>query len=82
MNDETRCRAERRPRKCPACGSTDVVPILYGMPTAALCDQAEAGQIVLGGCVLTADDPAWRCSVCGTDIYRISAKHRNRDARK
>lgn len=27
--------------------------------------QVEAGKIVLGGCVLTGDDPDWQCVDCG-----------------
>ncbi len=73
MNDQTRYRAERKPRKCPACGSANVVPILYGMPTAELFAKAEAGRIALGGCCITQDDPCWRCVSCKTDIYRAES---------
>ncbi len=73
MSDQTKYRAHRRPRKCPACGSTDVVPILYGMPTAELFKKAEAGRIALGGCCITRDDPRWRCASCSKDIYKAGS---------
>jgi hypothetical protein len=73
MSDRTRYRAERKPRKCPACGSADVVPILYGMPTAEGFKDAEAGLIALGGCCISNDDPSWACRTCNTDIYRLES---------
>lgn len=50
---------------CPECGGKEVLPILYGMPPAEIGEAAERGQVVLGGCVITGDDPNWRCAVCG-----------------
>jgi hypothetical protein len=35
--------------KCPECGSGDVVPIVYGLPGQELQQQAERGEVVLGG---------------------------------
>ena len=45
-----------RPR-CPACGADDVVPVVYGFPSADMLDAAERGEIVLGGCVVDPDSP-------------------------
>lgn len=39
---------------CPACGSR-IVPVVYGMPGPGMFEDAEAGNIILGGCVI--DDP-------------------------
>ena len=30
----------------------------------------DSGKIVLGGCELTGDDPAWKCLECETEIYK------------
>jgi hypothetical protein len=50
---------------CPACQSTDVVPIAYGLPTSEGFAAAERGEVELGGCVIGAASPRWRCRACG-----------------
>jgi hypothetical protein len=50
---------------CPACGDLQVAPIEYGYPTPELWEAEEAGNAVLGGCVIQDDQPAWACKVCG-----------------
>ena len=52
-----------RPR-CPACGSADTARIVYGYPADELLDAARHGEVKLGGCVLSHDDPEWHCSAC------------------
>lgn len=49
---------------CPRCGSTDVVPILYGFPIAATMQLAERGLVELGGCVIDGASPSSRCRAC------------------
>jgi len=46
--------------------------ILYGEPSynATLEIDLEAGRIVLGGCVLTNNDPTWQCADGGVQIYK------------
>ncbi len=61
--------------RCPECGSADVIPIVYGKPGRELMAQAERGEVALGGCILTGNDPAWHCTACQhrwgrTDIGR------------
>lgn len=48
---------------CPRCGSTDVIPILYGTigGAAALADDA---GVELAGRVWDADAPSSRCRAC------------------
>lgn len=41
-----------------------MVPIAYGLPTGVLMDAAERGEVVLGGCTVTGDDPQWACPAC------------------
>jgi hypothetical protein len=51
---------------CPACGEPGAVPIVYGMPgDVATFEEADAGLIVLGGCLSGEDDPDAACSACG-----------------
>ena len=54
----------RGPVKCPRCHSMDGVPIRYGLPGPEMAEAARLGQIVLGGCGITDDDPIWFCRTC------------------
>lgn len=49
---------------CPNCGSTNVLGILYGMPTHEAFLKAEAGEMKLGGCCITDCDPEYYCKEC------------------
>jgi len=53
-----------RPR-CPNCKST-LVPISYGLPdwTPELRNAVQKGEIVLGGCTISARSPRWSCRSC------------------
>lgn len=52
---------------CPKCGSGQdkVIPIIYGMPGAELGRAADRGEVILRGCIVSADDPQWHCKACG-----------------
>ena len=50
--------------KCERCGSDRVVPILYGFPTCDMFEAAERGDVGIGGCVVTGEDPEWLCRAC------------------
>ena len=54
------------PPKCPECGSSKALPILYGYPSSEALKGAEEGKIVLGGCcdIEGAPMPIWRCAEC------------------
>lgn len=67
-----RHESSRKPRKCPSCGSGRIATILYGLPAFSpeLEADLDAGRIVLGGCCVTDDDPAWQCLDCQATIYR------------
>jgi hypothetical protein len=52
-------------RVCPECGQENSVPLLYGLPEANAFRQAEQGVVVLGGCVMPEDEPAFVCRACG-----------------
>ncbi len=42
---------------CPQCGSHRTAPIVYGFVPASVGEAAERREVVLGGCVLTGEDP-------------------------
>jgi len=62
--------SEDKPIKCPACGSPNVVRIMYGMPSYEAFLDSKAGKIILGGCVMSENSPIWGCIDCKTKIYR------------
>lgn len=57
-------QAKRLAKKpCPSCRSPEVWPIAYGMPSGPM------ERTVLGGCIMTGDDPAAQCQDCGTYVW-------------
>jgi len=68
MSAETRAAPQPAPPPCPTCGSSEVVPIAYGLPGAEMWDAAKEGRIRLGGCVVPSSDEwddRWACPACG-----------------
>lgn len=55
---------------CPNCGGSDIAAILWGMPAFSedLERDLEEGWIVLGGCVISVENPRWHCNECGMDF--------------
>ena len=53
-------------KSCPKCGSDDVATILWGLPIEdpELDKALEEKKIVLGGCVVSKNDPYWECNDC------------------
>lgn len=50
---------KQRSLKCPTCGEP-TIQIIYGMPDFELFEQAERGEVALGGCCLPLGDEANR----------------------
>ena len=54
---------------CPRCGTfAAMLPIVFGYPTPDTFEAADRGEVALGGCVITGEDPTHRCSACGRDV--------------
>jgi len=53
---------------CPTCGNK-LIPILYGLPSPEAMEGAEKGEIILGGCCVSWDDPTHHCKKCNKDVY-------------
>ena len=61
---------KRGQQRCPSCHESIVpLPIVYGYPAAELFEEAEAGRVQLGGCVVTEDDPKWACPSCDAPLF-------------
>ena len=52
---------------CPKCQAGNPARILYGLPdfTPELQQELSSKRVVLGGCVIFDDSPAWQCTRCG-----------------
>ena len=44
--------------------------IVYGMPSNELFEQAERGEVVLGGCTISDTMPEWACTKCDTTFCK------------
>ena len=55
---------------CPDCKFKTGVDIVYGFPGLDMALRSESGEIVLGGCIISFDDPERRCLNCGHE-WRI-----------
>ena len=62
----------RKPRRCPVCNEKTVASILYGEPAFSpkLAADLEEKRIVLGGCIVTDDDPKWQCTACDAPFFK------------
>lgn len=49
--------------KCPICKS-NMVSILYGMPSSEAIEKAERQELFIGGCMITNDNPKYHCYKC------------------
>lgn len=71
-----------RYKQCPKCGSSNVLDIMYGMPTMEVFEMYERGEIKLGGCCVTGEDPQYYCRDCENEWDREAAiKHAYRTIR-
>ena len=63
------------PEVCPACGSRQLVPVVYGEPMPELEQRARKKEVALGGCELFGDerDARWRCLSCCLSDPRATA---------
>ena len=43
-----------------------MVPVVYGYPSADMYEAAQAGEVILGGCIVRSGLPAWKCAACDT----------------
>jgi len=51
---------------CPNCNSKFIAEIYWGFPGdfGSIEEQVERKEIVMGGCIVTDNDPKWICNVC------------------
>lgn len=64
--------------RCPKCKSENIIPIMYGYPSHEAFEEAEKGNLKLGGCEILLDDckmPDRYCKDCETEwsVDRLGA---------
>jgi hypothetical protein len=67
-NDHGQTEAQEVPSVRLYEGSTH--PVRHACAREELGRQIDDGEVVLGGCCVTDNDPAWQCSDCDAIIYR------------
>ena len=69
---------KRKPRKCPVCGVASIANILYGMPVfnPQLERKLAEKKVILGGCVISDDDPSWGCTECESVFFKEGGAHK------
>ncbi len=57
--------------ECSACGSMHIGHYAYGRikPNRKMQAKIDKGEIILGGCIVSKDNPASFCLDCGADLY-------------
>ena len=56
-------------KRCPTCGEK-LVPVIYGYPDSEAFEEADRGEVVLGGCMVGDFDPATACPKCDAAVLR------------
>lgn len=67
-------------KKCPKCGEK-LLEIIYGTPGPELFEASERGEVILGGCCLSGNDPKYHCKNCNMDYSRDLKKTYEPDPR-
>ena len=57
-------------KKCPEClDEKSIITIEYGFPGEEMREKYERGEIKLGGCVISEDNPEYHCNKCENEWY-------------
>jgi len=69
---------KRKPRKCPVCGAASIAKIQYGMPAFNPEFERKLAEkkVILGGCIISDDDPSWGCTECESVFYKVGGAHK------
>lgn len=57
-------------RKCPQCGFSNTIRIVYGYPSSEMFELQNEGKVMLGGCCLSEHSPQYHCKDCGNQWNR------------
>ena len=51
------------------------MPIVFGYPTDEAFEQARRGEVALGGCMVSDDDPEFACAFCQEPYFGRESVH-------
>jgi DNA-directed RNA polymerase subunit RPC12/RpoP len=55
--------------RCPRCATVaTMVPIVFGYPSPEMAQAADRGEVALGGCMVSSEDPTHVCAACSQDV--------------
>ena len=63
------------PKKCPECGSKDLVPIFYGFETREVKNRVQRGELVFGALASYSGMPTHKCRACQSTFAIHKWKH-------
>jgi hypothetical protein len=66
--------ATKHARLCPECGSTDIVPVIHGIPSGKQAKQIKASRAVAADREEWEGMTEWYCKACGCDWSRHSRR--------
>lgn len=77
-------KTRRNSPACPFCGSRHIAVYLRGMPrySEELMQAIEEGEIILGGCCVSDNDPRYYCHDCKKEFGRPPVFFRNKDPQR
>ena len=63
----TRQSRNKKARRCPECGSFEVIPVVHGIPTQAWQKAIDTGRAILSNREEWEGMTQWYCKACGCD---------------
>lgn len=57
--------------RCAKCGRRERKRVVFGYPSPELIEQAQRGEVVLGGCELPPTTPTWWCEECTPSVEEL-----------
>jgi ribosomal protein L37AE/L43A len=66
-------KSMRQTRRCPRCGSEQVIRITSGLPGSELATRVFREEVYVGGSAIDDESPEWRCRGCGHEFRTLTA---------
>ena len=62
-------KIKKNSKKCPNCNG-NLLDIIYGLPDYKMGEKAMKGEIFLGGCMISDNDPIYHCNTCRRSYFK------------
>ncbi|MEJ2078016.1 MAG: hypothetical protein P8020_09585 [Acidobacteriota bacterium] len=67
-------KSMRRSRRCPRCGSEQVIRITSALPGSELATRVYRDEVYVGGSGVDDETPEWHCRGCGYEFRSLTAR--------